>query len=300
MKGEAEITGSARPLVTFLCHSSTDKPNVRGLHQRLLNAGIKPWLDEEDLLPGQKWEQEIPNAVRNSDVVIVCISHASRTRAGYVQKEIKYALDVAEEQPEGTIFIIPLRLEDCEVPQRLRPYQWVNYFEERGYKQLMKALQVRAEQVGASAPEAVEELRDEPSEHDREAASPRQILEEYREAAPNEEEHHPTHHSWRPDVRAVVEYIESRFSTAANTYNDHPVGWGLDNVSVDFWGLGGRGDPIDPNVGQEIVEFLFNDPNLLWFRWLIWQGWIWEHTLGWQPYDDPFDMHFDHVHLTFW
>ena len=29
-----------------------------------------------------------------------------------MQKEIKFALDVAEEQPEGRIYIIPARLED--------------------------------------------------------------------------------------------------------------------------------------------------------------------------------------------
>jgi hypothetical protein len=99
-----------RRLRAFLCHSSGDKPAVRGLYRSLRTFGIHPWLDEENLLPGQAWELEIPKAVRSSDIVIVCLSRGSVSKAGYVQKEIKFALDVADEQPEGAIFIIPLRL----------------------------------------------------------------------------------------------------------------------------------------------------------------------------------------------
>ncbi|HTP10322.1 MAG TPA: TIR domain-containing protein, partial [Anaerolineae bacterium] len=86
----------------FLCHSSADKPAVRELYQRLRADGFAPWLDEEDLLPGQDWQHEIPKVVRNADAVIVCLSHGSITKTGYVQKEIKFALDVADEQPEDT------------------------------------------------------------------------------------------------------------------------------------------------------------------------------------------------------
>jgi hypothetical protein len=89
---------SSRALRVFLCHASADKPAVRELYQRLRAAGFEPWLDEEDLLPGQDWQYEIPKAVRQSDVVIVCLSRGSITKAGYVQKEIKFALDAADEQ----------------------------------------------------------------------------------------------------------------------------------------------------------------------------------------------------------
>jgi hypothetical protein len=140
---------TAPSLQVFLCHSSGDKVKVRELYRRLTADGFRPWLDEEDLLPGHDWQREITLAVKNSDVVIVCLSQASVTKAGYVQREIKVALDVADEQPEGTIFLIPLRLEECEVPQRLCRWQWVNLFEPSGYEKLVRALEVR----GGSAPE---------------------------------------------------------------------------------------------------------------------------------------------------
>ena len=142
------LTEFTRRLKVFLCHASGDKPAVRELYHRLRGAGYDPWLDEEKLLPGQEWELEIRRAVRYSDVVVICLSRRAVTKAGYVQKEIRYALDVADEQPEGAIFLIPVRLEACEVPQRLRRWHWVNLFEEPGYDRLLRALQVRAEALG--------------------------------------------------------------------------------------------------------------------------------------------------------
>jgi CheY-like chemotaxis protein len=132
---------STRRLRVFLCHSSNDKPSVRVLYHRLRSDGFEPWLDEEDLLPGQEWKREIPKAVRKSDVVVVCLSSTAINKRGYVQKEIKIALDIADEQPEGTIYIIPLRLEECEVPERLSHWQWVDFFKEEGYPRLVRSLE---------------------------------------------------------------------------------------------------------------------------------------------------------------
>jgi outer membrane protein assembly factor BamD (BamD/ComL family) len=137
-------------LKVFLCHASGDKPAVRDLYKRLIAEGIDAWLDQERLLPGQDWRLEIPQAVRGSDVVVICLSKKSITKEGYVQKEIKFALDIAEEKPEGTIFLIPARLEDCTVPDRLNRWQWVDLFEENGFIKLLRSLKLRADAVGAT------------------------------------------------------------------------------------------------------------------------------------------------------
>lgn len=175
----------------FLCHSSDDKTDVRGLYRRLIKDGIHPWFDEEDLLPGQDWDYEITKAVRNSHVVIVCLSSGSVNKRGYVQKEIKRALDVADEQPEGTIFVIPLRLEECEVPERLRRWHWVNYFEERGYERLIKALRRRAESLDNPEFSAAKVLTKEPrgstasAKPEKTLPSLVPVIESYRTSADN-------------------------------------------------------------------------------------------------------------------
>lgn len=137
------------PRRVFLCHSSADKTKVRNLYRRLDQDGVAPWLDDENLVAGEDWELEIGRAVRASDVVVVCLSKAATTRAGYVHKEIKLALDVADYQPEGAIFVIPARLEECVVPERLSRLHRVDLFKDGGYERLIQAVH-RTPHSGAS------------------------------------------------------------------------------------------------------------------------------------------------------
>ena len=141
-----------RPLRVFLCHSKNDAKIVRDLYEKLrAEPWISPWLDEEELYPGQDWETEIEKAVELSDVVLVCLSNGSINKRGYVQKELRFALDVALEMPEETIFIVPLRLEECTPPRSLRDWQYADYFEgqrERGLQRLLVSLERRAESLG--------------------------------------------------------------------------------------------------------------------------------------------------------
>jgi hypothetical protein len=133
-----------RELKTFLCHGSEDKPVVRELYSQLRQDGVNPWLDETDILGGQNWDLEIRRAVRNSDVILVCLSSSSVGKEGYIQKEIRIALDIADEKPEGTIFIIPIRLDQCEMPERLKQWQRLEYYEKDWYEKLLRALRERA------------------------------------------------------------------------------------------------------------------------------------------------------------
>lgn len=140
---------STKPLKIFLCHSSADKPQVKILHDFLLKSGAAPWLDAEQLLPGQDWNLEINKALDDSDAILLCLSKKSVDKEGYVQKEVRLALDRALEMPEGRIFLIPARLEECNLPQRLKSYQWVDLFVEDGLEKLIKSLNLRAKHVGA-------------------------------------------------------------------------------------------------------------------------------------------------------
>jgi hypothetical protein len=130
---------SNEPLV-FLCHSSGDKDLVRPLYGKLVDENVRCWFDEVHLLPGQNWQYEITRAIKRSKFVLACLSQKSVTKTGYVQKELKKALDVADEQPEGVAFLIPVRLEECEIPDRLSEWQWVDLFEDSGYDRLLRVL----------------------------------------------------------------------------------------------------------------------------------------------------------------
>lgn len=150
MNASSPVT--SRKLRVFLCHASPDKIAVRTLYDRLREEGFLPWLDEENLLPGQDWQLEIAKVVRFADIVLVCISRNSISRSGFVNREIKYALDVSDQQPEGTIYVIPVRLEDCTVPERLQKWHWVDLFAEKGYQKLRSSLIQRANALGIAVP----------------------------------------------------------------------------------------------------------------------------------------------------
>jgi hypothetical protein len=139
-----------RRLRIFLCHGHEDKDRVLMLYQQLNDEGFQPWMDEEDLLPGQDWQAEIRKAVRQSDAFVVCLSSQSTTRAGFIHREIAFAMDVADEQPEETLFIIPLKLEPCTVPEKLAHLHWGLLSEKNGYQKLVKALRRRMDQLRIS------------------------------------------------------------------------------------------------------------------------------------------------------
>ena len=139
-------------LKVFLCHASENKLAAVALYDWLESAGASPWLDKKKLLPGQDWELEIRRAVRASDVVLVISSQKSVTKAGFVQKEIRIALDEADKQPEGAIYIIPVRLEACQLPDRLSHVQWVDLYEPDGHETLLASLQSRAKELGRTPP----------------------------------------------------------------------------------------------------------------------------------------------------
>jgi cold shock CspA family protein len=139
--------GSRTGLRVFLCYSSDDRPAVREIYHNLLTVGVNAWFDEEMLLPGQDWELEIIRAIRDSHAVVVCLSPTSLSRSGYVQKEIRFVLDFADQQPEGAIFVIPALLKQCAVPDRLSKWQWVNLYEKTGPTRLIRALRARAQHL---------------------------------------------------------------------------------------------------------------------------------------------------------
>lgn len=126
----------------FLIHAHSDREAVHKLYARLIKDGIRAWLDVENLQPGQDWQQEIRKAIIKSDVVIVCLSRGFDAQQGYRHEELKLALEKAKLIIDN-VFIIPVRLEKCDMPETLRHLQRVDVFETGGYKKLLQALRER-------------------------------------------------------------------------------------------------------------------------------------------------------------
>jgi hypothetical protein len=127
----------------FLSYAREDIDAARRLFNDLRNAGVKVWFDKESLVPGQRWKSTIKQAIRDSDFFLALLSAKSLNKTGYVQKELKEALEVFEEYPSTRIFIIPARLDDCHpTDDQLQELDWANMFPdwEEGLARIMRAM----------------------------------------------------------------------------------------------------------------------------------------------------------------
>jgi hypothetical protein len=129
-----------QPRQVFLTYAHSDKNAVRRVYHRLTRYGIRVWLDEKALVPGQNWKYEIRQALLRSDHVLVCLSKQFNKQGGFRHEEVKIARRRAESLPDDQIFLIPVRLEKYDLPESLHQWQCVDLFEAEGYKKLLKAL----------------------------------------------------------------------------------------------------------------------------------------------------------------
>jgi hypothetical protein len=141
--GDVEIVDGVVELpvkLLFLSYAHEDQRTVEAIADQLWHDGFLTWLDKKDLLPGDDWKARIEDAIERADYVLVFLSKTSVKKVGYIQKELKYALEQQEIRPSGHRYIVPILLESCEPPRELRDIHWLNYWEEGSYEKLKAAL----------------------------------------------------------------------------------------------------------------------------------------------------------------
>jgi hypothetical protein len=111
----------------FLAYVEEDRPAADRLYDALESAGFAPWLDKRKLLPGQNWARAIEGAIAASDFFLACFSQNSVRKRGGFQAEIRYALDCARQVPLDEIYLVPVRLGPCRLPEPIaREFQYVD------------------------------------------------------------------------------------------------------------------------------------------------------------------------------
>jgi uncharacterized protein YjbI with pentapeptide repeats len=111
----ASLTGADKKFYScFISYSHADQPFARRLHDALQDRGVRCWLDEKQLLPGDHLHREVDEAVRLWDKVLLCASKSS-LNSWWVDKEISKALKKEEqlwkERGKQVLAIIPLNLD---------------------------------------------------------------------------------------------------------------------------------------------------------------------------------------------
>lgn len=104
-------------------------------------------MDKQKLLPGQNWPRAIEHAIEASDFFVACFSQRAVSKRGQFQAELRYALDCAARLPLEQIYLIPVRLEECQVPLRIsRQFQYLDLFPDwdKGARRLAAAMRRRS------------------------------------------------------------------------------------------------------------------------------------------------------------
>jgi len=140
--GRYHFAAQTQPRV-FVAYVVEDLVQARRLCEALRVRGCSPWLDKDELLPGQNWPRAIQRAIECSDVFLACFSAHAIAKHGQFQSELRYALDCAERVPLDATFLIPIRFEACPVPARLVQIQYVDLFPDwdRGINRLTRAVE---------------------------------------------------------------------------------------------------------------------------------------------------------------
>ncbi len=127
----------------FISYAMEDFETAKKLSYDLKNAGLAPWIDKENILPGQNWMLEIKQAIKASSYFLLLLSSNSISKEGYIQKEQKIVLDMLDDFLTSDIFIIPIRLDDCNpIDENIQHIKWVDLFSsyESGFKQILRVL----------------------------------------------------------------------------------------------------------------------------------------------------------------
>jgi hypothetical protein len=127
----------------FLCHSKTDWQIVSRIRQRLAEAGISCWVDEEHIVPGVPVTESMERGLRSSRYLLACVS-GNFARSPWAQQELRAVLHLDVQRRTGTSIIV-LTMEDQEdqtdlVPLFVRDAKRVRYTREEEFEALVRFL----------------------------------------------------------------------------------------------------------------------------------------------------------------
>ena len=115
------MTASARK--AFISHASEDKERfVLGFATKLREKGIDAWLDRWEIKPGDSLVEKIfEEGIKNANAFLVVLSFNSISKP-WVREELDSGV---VRKIEKSCRLIPILIDDCEVPQALKHLKWV-------------------------------------------------------------------------------------------------------------------------------------------------------------------------------
>ena len=109
----------------FLSHNSQDKPIVRHLADALVARGVRPWLDERELVPGRLWQEALEQIIQTTKTAVVMFGSAGL--GPWEEPEMRACLN---EFVNRKLPVIPVLLpgapQEPDLPLFLKAFTWVD------------------------------------------------------------------------------------------------------------------------------------------------------------------------------
>ena len=107
-----QTSAPARNMI-FVCHANPEENEfARWITLQLANEGYPVWCDQTKLLGGEKFWEDIEDAIKNRTVkFLFVLSRAANEKRGTLD-ELDCAIGVEKKHSELTDFIIPLKMDD--------------------------------------------------------------------------------------------------------------------------------------------------------------------------------------------
>ena len=123
----------------FIIYARDDLEIARELTRLMKEVGLNPWLDVDELVPGQVWKKAVLKALEESSVAVILVSK-NIEKSGFVREEMNAAMKLLQSRDASVVPIVPVRIDDSTVPEELAQIQWVDLKDDGAKEKLLRGL----------------------------------------------------------------------------------------------------------------------------------------------------------------
>lgn len=139
----------------FLSYPSEHLEVALEIKNFVRSVGIECWFDKDSLVAGEDWDRARRKGLVEADVVLLLCAAQTTARNGVYQREINEAIELLKDRRLGTIYIVPLRIEDAPLPAELSRFQYVDHFDAAWRRKLAVGLARATTEKGEDLPAAL-------------------------------------------------------------------------------------------------------------------------------------------------
>lgn len=123
---DTEPSPNAEHFDVFLCHNSEDKAEIRQIADELSRRGVRPWLDERDIRPGQQWQVALEDQIQTIKAAAVFVGKSGISPWQRIEMRTLLNQFVKRACPVIPV-ILSSATETPELPIFLQNFHWVDF-----------------------------------------------------------------------------------------------------------------------------------------------------------------------------